>query len=313
MSSSSSTSPVKDFCDFLTQELRSLDGSFLSHEFMSIRFLESVLLSIRSLHTQLTDSIQKAHLPAGGKWIDGYMDETSRLWEVCLVLKSSFSNMQYLCEAGANAVSLLDAYPNLNPQFFPQVINAIMAFRERVVYLEEQNKNLIETRIQQLSLQFEEDVSMSDFNGYNGFGGVLYAMRKVSSLHLMILLGGFVYCRPNSWYRGYEGELMFGSVFMVSAARLHRRIESELRKIHLSGILLHEFRETVTLMKELKMDLERIGKMDLELEIKEKVGKLKSCFEMVQCRKENVVGQIDDLFDEIIEGRKKLSAMCSHK
>lgn len=126
MSSSSSTSPVKDFCDFLTQELRSLDGSFLSHEFMSIRFLESVLLSIRSLHTQLTDSIQKAHLPAGGKWIDGYMDETSRLWEVCLVLKSSFSNMQYLCEAGANAVSLLDAYPNLNPQFFPQVNKCVL-------------------------------------------------------------------------------------------------------------------------------------------------------------------------------------------
>lgn len=197
-----------------------------------------------------------------------------------------------------------------------QVIWTIIGFRREIAGLEEENKNLIETRIQPLSLQFEEKVSVkSSFSGYNGFRGILYAMRKVSSLLLMILLGGFVYCWPNSWFRGYEGEVIFGSGFMVSAARLHQRMEFELRKEdgNLSGILLHEFREIVRVMRELKMDLERTGELDLEVNIKEKVSKLNTLFGVVKCRNENVIGQIDDFFDEIVEGRKQLLAICSHR
>lgn len=119
--SSSSTSPINDFYDFLSQELNRLDGSFLSHEFMSIQFLESVLLSLRSLHIQLTGLVQKLHLPAGGKWLDEYMDETSRIWEVCLVLKSSISRMDNSCIAGSNIVASLDGDLSLNPQFLHQV------------------------------------------------------------------------------------------------------------------------------------------------------------------------------------------------
>ena len=180
--------------------------------------------------------------------------------------------------------------------------------------MEQENRSLIETRIQPLLIKFDKNVSIeSKFNGFNGFRGVLYALKTTNSLLLMILLSGLVYCSSETsfsssdCYNEGDQQVDFGSGFMVSAARLHERMKAS--ENGQTGILLYEFRMAGNSMDELKTMVERPELMEFDLN--EKVEMLKNCFGVLKCGAENVIVQLDDFFDEIVEGRKKLLDLCT--
>lgn len=320
---------VNGFYNLLARELDELDQSFLSHNFISIQFLSKVLSSLQSFYSQITTLVQKLHLPVGEKWLDEYMDESSRLWEACHVLKSGVLGMENYHSSGTNITSSIDGFhPHLNAQVSRQVIRAIMGCQREIRWLEEDNKSLIETRVEALSLQFEgnkRNMVMTDqsswFNSFNGFRGVLYAMRIVNSLLLMILFAGLVYCWPSSWQDAADQCEEAGSAFMASMARLQRRVASEMEQIGgqssaSEGIMLYEFRQAKIAMEELKVELESTvvdDQYELEIDIQDKVDRLRSCFGLLACGVESIIGQLDDFFDEIVEGRKKLLGMCSRQ
>lgn len=311
----------------LNQGLNELHQSFLSHNFMSFQFLSQVISSLQSFHSQLTLLVRKLRLPVGGKWLDEYMDESSRLWDASHLLKSAISGMDNYYSSAINIASSLDGYHHFTPEFSRQVIRAINVCQREILGMEEENKSLTETRIQPLSQCLNQNMNIcmdsnSKLNGFSGFRGVLFAMRSVGSLLVMILLCGLSYCWSSSCFHQvgggsyHEGHMVFGSGFMVSMAILQQKVAEEIdnNEGH-PGILFFEFQQAKIAMEELKVMLETIACYNNEQngEIQEKVENVKNCFELLRCSVETITGQLDDFFDEIVEGRKKLLDMCTNR
>ncbi|KAF4372793.1 hypothetical protein F8388_000960 [Cannabis sativa] len=182
--SSTTTNSVSGFYNLLAQELNNLNNqshnNINNNNLMSLNFLQ-----------------QKLHLPIDDKWLDEYMDESSRLWEACHLLKSGLSSIKTYVSTANNILSALNNTPqHFNPTMSRQVIWAISICQRETVGLEEDNRVLMETRIQPLlsPCDLNDNVPMdSKFNGFGGFRGVLHAVRRVSSLLLLILLNRLVF------------------------------------------------------------------------------------------------------------------------
>lgn len=275
---------------------------------------------LRGLHSQLMVLVGQLHLPPGGRWLDEYMDETARLWDACLAVKLGLAAVERYCAAASCAAAALDDWlQDPSPLSTRQVMRAISASRREAMAAEEENRALSESRIAPLSLQLDERCAAdARLSGFNGFRGLLYALHNASSLLLLILAGGAVAGSPCSSDADSNSS---SNGFMASIATLQKRMAEEAAGDDDGApgmIRMQELRRARAAAEAAREEVERAaasggGKCgDRDGAVKGKAGELKAWLEVLRAGTDGLACQLDDFLDDIVEGRKELSDLCSH-
>ncbi|WOL11849.1 hypothetical protein Cni_G20613 [Canna indica] len=95
-------------------------------------------------------------------------------------------------------------------------------------------------------------------------------------------------------------------IIVASVLRLQQRVEGEIERVgggQASGIMLHEFRR----VREGLEEMERSSGGGCENNIHDKVESLRVRFGVLRSGTDNLCRQLDDFFDEIVEGSLSLS------
>lgn len=276
---------------------------------------------LRGLHSQLTMLVGQLHLPPGGRWLDEYMDETARLWDACLAVKLGLAAVERYCAAASCAVTALDDWlQDPSPLSTRQVMRAISASRREAMAAEEENRALSASRIAPLSLQLDERrAADARLSGFNGFRGLLYALHNASSLLLLILAGGACAAGSPCSSTDSADNSTTGGGFMASIAKLQKRMAEE--ACDGRTIRMDEFRSARAAAEAAREEVERAAAaaaaggsklVDQDGAVKEKAEELKAWVEVLRAGTDGLVCQLDDFLDDIVEGRKELSDLCSH-
>ncbi|KAG2580946.1 uncharacterized protein LOC120711099 [Panicum virgatum] len=323
---------MNSFYSSMAHGLEALQHS--PHACLSAPFLQQAAALLRSLHSQLLHLVQRLHLPPGERWLDEYMDETSRLWDACQLARAGASALDAYCAAAARVAPAIHAWRRLYDADLQVVQRAVSAPRRHAAGLQQDNRALADARLDPATLLLDAR-SPLDFklNAFNGFRGVLYALRNASSLLLIVLISGTVTCLPDLLLTcapgaaaAPAGAATHHQHYAASMlARLRQRVAQELvdsagSSAAGNGIMMYEFRQARAAIDSLKQDLDRVVAMGCRHPPEDIIGGLAQRAEiidgwvgMLRSGADSLIVELDDFFDEIVEGRKMLSDLCSHR
>lgn len=313
---------------FFTSLARGLDDLGRAGGLSSLSALLRAAALLRGLHSQLTLMVGQLHLPPGGRWLDEYMDETARLWDACLALKLGLASVERYCAAASCAAAALDDWlQDPSPLSTRQVMRAISVSRREAMAAEEENRALADARIAPLSLHLDERLLLratdARLAGFNGFRGLLYALHNASSLLLLILASGAVSCAAAAGGPCAAADDAGSDGFTASIAMLQQRLAEEAESGGpgaAPGIRMCEFRCARAAVEAAREEVERAAVAGRKCEggggggsaVKDKVEELKAWLDVLRTGTDSLVCQLDDFLDDIVEGRKELSDLCSH-
>ncbi|CAD6250716.1 unnamed protein product [Miscanthus lutarioriparius] len=292
---------------------RALAASSSSSAFLSLPTLRAALALLHAAHAGLARLVASLHLPGGAAWLDEYMDEASRLCDACRALRLGAAAVEGYAGSAAQLASLLMQAPS-SPHLSRQVSRAISVCRREAMALKEENRALVETRAEALALCLSEGVPAdAKLGGFNGFRGVLCATRMLTSFLLTLLSWGVLHYwpAPNAGAAG-DCAAYFGAAFASALSRAQQRAAAEAGRSvaapapgAAAGVMMHEFRRARAAVEEAKDAVERGGDVAAAAaEVGLRAGALRAACE-------DVLALIDDLFDEVVEAKKKLLDLCS--
>uniref|UniRef100_A0A0D9VGZ6 Uncharacterized protein n=1 Tax=Leersia perrieri TaxID=77586 RepID=A0A0D9VGZ6_9ORYZ len=319
-----SPSTAAAFYATLARGLDELDRSLASasaEQFVTVASLRAALALIRGAHAGMARLVASLHLPGGGAWLDEYMDETSRLCDALRSLRLGASSLEGFSDSASRLSSALRAG---GAGAAAAVVRAAAACRREAVAIGEENRVLVEARHDALALRLgselgsSPDVAAKLAAGFNGFRGVLCATRMVASFLLTLLSWGVLHYRPDSAAGACAGATAdcFGAAFASALARAQQRAAALAAARAAAevangggggGAMMQEFRRARAAVEQAKDAVERGGDAAAAAaaaEVTLRADALRS-----GC--EDVIAMIDDLFDEVAEGRKKLLDLCS--
>ncbi|XP_062223108.1 uncharacterized protein LOC133921987 [Phragmites australis] len=310
---SSSTAPA--FYATLARGLDDLDRSLVSSSpssaaFLSLPSLRAALALLRAAHVGLARLVASLHLPGGAAWLDEYMDEASRLCDSCRALRLGAAAIESYAASAAQLASLL-LQASSSPHLSRQVARAISVCRREAMALKEENRALVEARADALALRLSEGVPAdAKLSGFNGFRGVLCATRMLTSFLLTLLSWGVLHYWPDvGGPAAGDCGAYFGAAFASALSRAQQRAAAEATRTAAAaggaGVMMHEFRRVRAAVEEAKEAVDRGGDVAAAAaEVGLRAGVLRSA-------SEDILALIDDLFDEVVEARKKLLDLCS--
>lgn len=335
----SNSNSMNGFYSSMAHGLDALQRS--PHACLSAAFLQQAAALLRSLHSQLLHLVQRLHLPPGESWLDEYMDETSRLWDACQLARAGAAGLDTYCAAAARVAPALRDWlygggggGSQAAASARHLQRAITAPRRHAAALHQDNRALADARLDPASLLLD-DRSPLEFklNAFNGFRGVLYALRNATSFLLILLISGTVTCLPDltagccsASANHHQLRASAGGGYVASIARLRQRVVEEMEECiiagdhrsHSAGIMMHEFRQARAAIDGLKQDFDRAVAMggyrdDISDSLVQRAEIINGWVGMLRSGAEAVIAELDDFFDEIVEGRKMLSDLCSHR
>ncbi|CAN6232030.1 unnamed protein product [Urochloa humidicola] len=310
-----SSSTAAAFYATLARGLDDLDRSLSTSEFLSLPSLRCALSLLRAAHAGLARLVASLHLPGGAAWLDEYMDEASRLCDACRALRLGAAALEGYAASAARLASLLSQQQQqASRQQQVVVARAIGVCRREAVAVKEENRAVVESRAEALALRLAEGVpadAAKQLAGFNGFRGVLCATRMLTSFLLTLLSWGVLHYWPASAAdtgAGSDCGAYFGAAFAAALARAQQRAAAEAARCVAAGggggagVMMHEFRRARAAVEDAA---ERGGGGEVvAAEVGMRAGALRAACE-------DVVAMIDDLFDEVVEARKKLLDLCS--
>uniref|UniRef100_A0A0E0EGU4 Uncharacterized protein n=1 Tax=Oryza meridionalis TaxID=40149 RepID=A0A0E0EGU4_9ORYZ len=312
---------MKRFYSSIGQGVEALQRRLAGGEvgFMSAAFVQQAAAVVRSVHAQLLEVVGRLHLPAGERWLDEYMDETSRLWDACLLVRAGASALHAYSAAAAHAIHHLYDHDD-----YIHAARAINAPRRHAAGLLQDNRALLHDNIDDpASLLLLDHRSPRDLNlnAFNGFRALLYALRNATSFLLAILLSATLSsCLPDHLISSSTAPAP-GAGYASSMARLRHRVAQEMHALDApaaDGIMMYEFRQAKAGIDSLKADLDRVvatgtGYAAHPEDMAQRADIVKGWLAMLSSGAEAIIAELDDLFDDIVEGRKMLSDLCSHR
>ncbi|CAL4968878.1 unnamed protein product [Urochloa decumbens] len=329
-----SSSTAAAFYATLARGLDDLDRSLSTSAFLSLPSLRCALSLLRAAHAGLARLVASLHLPGGAAWLDEYMDEASRLCDACRALRQGAAAVEGYAATAARLASLLSQHQHAAAapaaasshhvlhvsarQQQQAVARAIGVCRREAVAVMEENRAAVEARAEALALRLAEGVPAdAKLGGFNGFRGVLCATRMLTSFLLTLLSWGVLHYWPDAGAAGAGdcGAAYFGAAFAAALARAQQRAAAEAGRCVAAGggggggagVMMYEFRRARAAVEEAKEAAER-GAGDLMAAAAAEVG-MRAGALRTAC--EDVLAMIDDLFDEVVEARKKLLDLCS--